>query len=91
VSDNLSPEARLARAAEGITALGRLAQDLPQLVKNAEHLSQLVADGGMKLHPDTARAIAQEQDRRNRPWRLAMVALGIVIVLAAIVVFRRPI
>ncbi len=91
VSDNLSPEARLARAAEGLTALGKLAQDLPQLVKNAEHLSLLVAEGGMKLHPDTARAIAAEQDRRGRPWRIAIVAIGIVIVLAAIVLFQRPI
>jgi ubiquinone biosynthesis protein len=91
VSDNLSPEARLARAAEGLNALGRLAQDLPQLVKNAEHLSQLVAEGGMKLHPDTAREIAAEQDRRNRPWRLAVVGLGILVVLAAIALFERPI
>ena len=61
VSDNLGPEARLARAAEGFSALGKLAQDLPQLVKNAEELSQMVAEGGMRLHPDTARAIAREQ------------------------------
>jgi ubiquinone biosynthesis protein len=90
VSDNLSPEARLARAAEGLTALGKLAQDLPQLVRNAEHLSQMVAEGGMKLHPDTARAIAFEQDRRNRPWRTAFVLLGILAVLVAIMVLRAP-
>ncbi|HEX4105009.1 MAG TPA: 2-polyprenylphenol 6-hydroxylase, partial [Rhizomicrobium sp.] len=29
VSDNMGPEARLARAAEGVSALGKLAQDLP--------------------------------------------------------------
>jgi len=85
VSDNLSPEARLTRAAEGLTALGKLAQDLPQLVRNAEQLSQLVAEGGVRLHPDTARAIAREQDRRNRPWRVALVSVGILIVLMAIV------
>src|SRR6202012_2234874 len=67
VADNMGPEARLSRAAEGFTALGKLEQDLPQLVKNAETLSQMVAEGGVKLHPDTARAIAAEQDRRNRP------------------------
>jgi ubiquinone biosynthesis protein len=82
VSDNLGPEARLARAAEGFTALGKLAQDLPQLVKNAEELSQMVAEGGMRLHPDTARQIAREQDRRNRPLWFALIALLAVIAAA---------
>jgi len=79
VSDNLGPEARLARAAEGITALGKLAQDLPQLVKNAEGLSQMVAEGGVRLHPDTAKEIAREQDRRNRPlWIVLIALLGLI-------------
>src|SRR6185437_5974249 len=63
VSDNMGPEARLRGAAEGFSALGKLAQDLPALVKNAEHLSQMVVEGGFRLHPDTAREIAREQDR----------------------------
>ena len=85
VADHLGPEARLARAAEGFSALGKLAQDLPQLVKNAEELSQMVAEGGVRLHPDTAREIAREQDRRNRPlWitviaLLAMIAVGLLL------------
>ena len=37
MTDNMGPEARLARAAEGVSALGKLAHDLPQLVKNAEN------------------------------------------------------
>ena len=89
VSDNLGPEARLARAAEGFSALGKLAQDLPQLVRNAEELSQMVAEGGVKLHPDTARQIAREQDRRNRPWRAALVLLAIVIAAALIFLARH--
>ena len=61
-----------ARSASGpgrrrLSALGKLAQDLPQLVSNAEELSQMVAEGGVRLHPDTARAVAREQDRRTRP------------------------
>jgi ubiquinone biosynthesis protein len=91
VSENFSAEVRLARAAEGLAALGKLAQDLPQLIRNAEQLSQMVAEGGMKLHPDTARAIALEQDRRSRPWRLTLAAAGILVVLAAIFLLRRPI
>jgi ubiquinone biosynthesis protein len=75
VSENLGPEARLRDAAEGFSALGKLAQDLPQLVRNAENLSQMVAEGGVRLHPDTARQIAQEQERKSRPWRIALVTV----------------
>ncbi|MBN9554305.1 MAG: ubiquinone biosynthesis protein UbiB, partial [Alphaproteobacteria bacterium] len=82
VSDNLGPEARLQRAAEGVSALGKLAEDLPQLVRNAEQLSQMVAEGGVRLHPDSARAIAREQDRKSRPLRVALVAiLGVIAVV----------
>jgi ubiquinone biosynthesis protein len=82
VSDNMGPEAALTRAGETFGALGRLAQDLPQLVKNAEELSQMVAEGGVRLHPDTAREIAREQDRKGRPLRIALVALLAVIAAA---------
>jgi ubiquinone biosynthesis protein len=82
VSDNMGPEARLARAAEGVSALGKLAEDLPQLVKNAEQLSQMVAEGGVRLHPDTAREIAREQERKGRPARVALIALLAVLVVA---------
>ena len=59
VSDNMGPEARLARAAEGVSALGKLAQDLPQLVKNAE---AAFADGGGRRGQASSRHRA-----RNRP------------------------
>ena len=88
VSDNLGPEARLARAVEGFTALGKLAQDLPQLARNAEELSQMVTEGGMRLHPDTALQIAREQDRQARPMRLALVVLLAVIAIALLVLAR---
>jgi ubiquinone biosynthesis protein len=82
VTDNLGPEARLARAAEGFSALGKLAEDLPQLVKNAEELSRMVAEGGVRLHPDTALLIAAEQERRARPGRVTLTLLvGLVFFL----------
>jgi ubiquinone biosynthesis protein len=82
VTDNLGPEARLARAAEGFSALGKLAEDLPQLVRNAEDLSRMVAEGGVRLHPDTALLIAAEQERRARPGRIATIAMiGLVFFL----------
>jgi ubiquinone biosynthesis protein len=67
----------------------QLAQDLPQLVKNAEELSQMVAEGGVRLHPDTARAIAQEQERQSRPWRVAVVLLACMIAVVLLFVLKR--
>jgi hypothetical protein len=52
------------------------------LVRNAENLSQMVAEGGVRLHPDTALEIAREQDRKSRPWRVALVTLLALIAMA---------
>jgi ubiquinone biosynthesis protein len=89
VSGNIGPEAAFNRATETLSALGKLAQDLPQLVKNAEELSQMVAEGGVRLHPDTAIQIAAEQERRSRPTRVALIAVLGVIALALILVLQR--
>ena len=48
----------------------------------------MVAEGGVRLHPDTARAIAAEQDRRNRPWRSAFVVLAVLVVTVLAVLLR---
>jgi ubiquinone biosynthesis protein len=82
--DNLGPEARLRDAAEGMSALGRLARDLPQTLRNAEIVSAMLAEGGLKLHPETARQIAQAQVAGTRHVRIAMwiVAVGAVGLLA---------
>ncbi|HEU0096468.1 MAG TPA: AarF/UbiB family protein, partial [Rhizomicrobium sp.] len=84
VSENMGPEAALSRAGETFGALGKLAQDLPQLVKNAENLSQMVAEGGVRLHPDTAREIAREQEKRSRPTRLALVGVIALVMLVLV-------
>jgi ubiquinone biosynthesis protein len=86
---NMGPEAALTRAGETLGALGKLAQDLPQLVKNAEELSQMVAEGGVRLHPDTAIQIAAEQERRSRPWRVVTVILAFVIAVALLLLARH--
>jgi ubiquinone biosynthesis protein len=82
--DNLGPEARLRDAAEGMSALGRLARDLPQTLRNAEIISAMLAEGGLRLHPETARQIAQAQVAETRHVQIAMwiVAAGAVGVLA---------
>ncbi|HVV29099.1 MAG TPA: 2-polyprenylphenol 6-hydroxylase [Rhizomicrobium sp.] len=82
VHETMGAEAALSRAGEAFGALGKLAQDLPQLVKNAEELSQMVTEGGVRLHPETARQIAQEQERRSRPARMALIAVLAAGVLA---------
>ncbi len=82
--DRLGPEARLRDAAEGMSALGRLARDLPQALRNAETVSAMLADGGLKLHPETAREIARAQIAGTRHVRVALwlLAVGTIGLLA---------
>ncbi len=89
VQENMGPEAALTRAGETLGALGKLAQDLPALVRNAEELSQMVTEGGMRLHPDTALQIAAEQERRSRPTRIALIGVLCVIAVALLLVAQR--
>jgi hypothetical protein len=49
----------------------------------------MVAEGGVRLHPDTARAIAEEQERRSRPSRLALIALLAVIAVALVFALKH--
>ena len=82
--DHMGPQAQLRDAAEGVSALGRLARDLPQLLRNAETVSAMLADGGLRLHPDTAREISEAQLARTRYVRIAiLIATGALVVLAA--------
>ena len=80
--EQVGPEARLREMGDGVNALGRLARDLPQLLRNAEIVSAMLADGGMRLHPDTVRQIADAQAQRTRHVRVAIwiaaVALGVL-------------
>jgi ubiquinone biosynthesis protein len=81
--DEMGPQAQLRDAAEGVSALRRLARDLPQLFRNAEMVSAMLAEGGLRLHPDTARQIADAQFARTRYVRYALwLAAGALGVLA---------
>jgi len=71
--DHLGPEQRLKEAAEGLTNLGRLAQNIPQLLHDTEYISAQLAEGGLRLHPSSLRAIAAMQAKGARPVRIAMV------------------
>jgi ubiquinone biosynthesis protein len=82
--DQMGPEARLREAAEGLGALGKLAQNLPQLLRNTEIVSVMLAEGGLRLHPDTTRTIAEAQMKRTRNVRIAIwIAAGALGVIAA--------
>jgi ubiquinone biosynthesis protein len=82
--EHMGPQAQLRDAAEGMTAIGRLARELPQLLRNAEAVSTMLAQGGLRLHPETAREISEAQLVRTRYVRVAIViATGALLVLAA--------
>jgi ubiquinone biosynthesis protein len=82
--DHMGPQAQLRDAAEGMTAIGRLARELPHILRNAETVSTMLAEGGLRLHPDTAREISEAQIARTRHVRIALwVAAGALVVLAA--------
>jgi ubiquinone biosynthesis protein len=80
--ENLGPQARLRDAAEGVQALGKLAQSLPKLAKHAEQVSTMLRDGGVRLHSDTVQEIAEAQSARTRHVRIAIwiaaLALGMI-------------
>jgi ubiquinone biosynthesis protein len=83
--ERIGPEARLREAADGMSALGRVAQNLPQLLKNAEIVSAMLADGGVRLHPESIRLIAVAQAARTRHVRIAIwIAAGALGVLAIV-------
>ena len=68
VRDRLGAEARLR---EGLDETRDMARRLPRLVETAAAAAAMAADQGLRLHPESARAIAAEQARRRRPWQIA--------------------
>ncbi len=84
--ESLGPEARLRDAAEDTAALARR---FPALIEKAEQATALLADGGLKLHPDTARQIAAEQARRRRPLYLLLWVTVLLLVLLLALALNR--
>jgi ubiquinone biosynthesis protein len=79
--DQLSPQARLKEAGEGLRAVGHLIHELPAFVRNTQAISLMLAGGGLKLHPDSAREIAEAQLHQTR---FARASLWLVAAAAAI-------
>ncbi len=82
VRDNLGPEARMADAVKE-TALA--ARRIPAIIERAEQASDQLTAAGIKLHPDSERAIGEASGRRKgMPSMLIIILLvGVIAVLLA--------
>jgi len=83
--ERLSPTSRLREAGEGLKALGKAVQELPAFVRNTELISLMLAEGGLRLHPESARQIAEAQLHQTRFARFSLwvVAAGAAIAAVA--------
>lgn len=82
--ENRGPEARVAETA---TALATIAGKLPQLLRDAEAVSAQLAGGGLRLHPDTVRALAATELAQTREsLRPVWWAVGVAVVLGLLAV-----
>jgi ubiquinone biosynthesis protein len=76
MAERLGPEGRIQDAADGAAALGRIVTHLPDFVDHAERtarlLSECLDEDGIRLHPDTAEAIADAQSNNHRGSRIAL-------------------
>ncbi len=70
--DSVGPQARLNQAAEGMTSLGRALTALPEVMRNAEQIAAMLSTNGLRLHPDSTRAIADAQARQTSHARIAI-------------------
>ncbi len=82
--ENRGPEARIAEAAEDAADVLRR---MPHFLANAGAAAEMLAEGGLRLHPDTVKALTREGAGPNPlVWPLwavaiALLLLGLVVVL----------
>ncbi|MFP3944210.1 MAG: 2-polyprenylphenol 6-hydroxylase [Alphaproteobacteria bacterium] len=78
MTEHLSPEARLRDAAETAADLGRIAARMPAALEKMERaailLNETLDGDGVRLHPETAKAIGGAEARATRASRWALVA-----------------
>jgi ubiquinone biosynthesis protein len=70
--ENLGPEARLREAAGNFGALARLAEHVPQFMRNTEIIAAQVVEGGLRMHPESMRVIVELNTRATRHMRIAV-------------------
>ena len=80
--DNRGPEARLREVLrEVVSGLERL----PSLLRDMETATAMIADGGLRLHPDSLQQLAAQHARQTPSWPLWLaVALAITLSLIAL-------
>ncbi|RJF89522.1 2-polyprenylphenol 6-hydroxylase [Oleomonas cavernae] len=76
-----SPEHRLMDAAEGAAGLMRR---LPAMLDKLEKLGGQITESGLRLHPETAKAIADGQAKAQRRLWWAVIALAAAVVVIAL-------
>jgi ubiquinone biosynthesis protein len=82
---NLGPKAVVEQAArDAYKSLERL----PQILEHAEKASAMIASGGVKLHPDTVKALGRRGNDKVRALLPGWVPWVLVAVLGALLVFR---
>lgn len=78
--ENRGPQARLRDVA---AELGRIGERLPDFVADLEKATATIADGGLRLHPETVIAFARLNRGRNHIWALwaAVAVLALALLL----------
>jgi len=86
IRDNLGPRGMLSDAQDGVKAMVSLARQAPELAARTERLSIAVdrmAEEGLRLDGQTARAIGRETARRTRLGRFALGVIAAALVWIA--------
>lgn len=83
--ETLSPEHRIREAASGLGEFGR---EVRGIIQSAAQAAQTFAQAGIRLHPDSAMRIAEEETRRTAHvrWAIWIGALALVVIAVRMVV-----
>jgi len=78
---NLGPEARIRDAVEDVVETVRR---LPRVVERLEEGANMIAEGRLKLDPETVRALRGDNDGASRytPWVWVGLAAALLVVVA---------
>jgi ubiquinone biosynthesis protein len=75
--ENRGPEARLR---QGVETVAQAVTQLPRLIVGLDRIATDLAEGGLKLHPDSLRELTEALRRRGiaawLPWMLVVVLLA---------------
>lgn len=80
--ENRGPEAQIL---DDLEAAGRTLRRLPALIRDAERVALQIAEGGLKIHPTSARAVMDHWTRSRKP---IVYALWIIAAMLAVIALR---